>query len=211
MIRDSIQGRAWKFGSNVSTDSIAPGRLISLRANPPEYAKHVLEDNRPDFVQGVKKDDFIVADRNFGCGSSREIAPIIIKLAGVGAAAEKDPLPVLPMGVASEIVYTQGSGSHEVDPDPAASAKLGENEYLGTSTLCMGNELAVKVKMEGDKIAAIDIVQQQETAGVGSLALEALPARIIEAQSTEVDAVAGATVSSTALKDAVNNALAQVK
>ena len=95
--------------------------------------------------------------------------------------------------------------------DPTASAKRGENEYLGTSTLCMGNELAVKVKVEGGKIAAIDIVQQQETAGVGSLALDALPARIIEAQSTEVDAVAGATVSSTALKDAVNNALAQVK
>lgn len=89
MIRDSIQGRAWKFGSNVSTDSIAPGRLISLRANPPEYAKHVLEDARPDFVQGVKQDDFIVADRNFGCGSSREIAPIIIKLAGVGAVLAK--------------------------------------------------------------------------------------------------------------------------
>lgn len=89
MIRDSIQGRAWKFGSNVSTDSIAPGRLISLRANPPEYAKHVLEDNRPDFVKGVKQDDFIVADRNFGCGSSREIAPIIIKLAGVGAVLSK--------------------------------------------------------------------------------------------------------------------------
>ena len=83
MIRDSIQGRAWKFGSNVSTDSIAPGRLISLRANPPEYAKHVLEDNRPDFVQGVKKDDFIVADRNFGCGSSREHAPLAIKTAGI--------------------------------------------------------------------------------------------------------------------------------
>ena len=89
MIRDSIQGRAWKFGSNVSTDSIAPGRLISLRANPPEYAKHVLEDARPDFVKGVKQDDFIVADRNFGCGSSREIAPIILKLAGVGAVLSK--------------------------------------------------------------------------------------------------------------------------
>ena len=89
MIRDSIQGRAWKFGSNVSTDSIAPGRLISLRANPPEYAKHVLEDARPVFVKGVKQDDFIVADRNFGCGSSREIAPIIIKLAGVGAVLSK--------------------------------------------------------------------------------------------------------------------------
>lgn len=89
MIRDSIQGKAWKFGSNVSTDSIAPGRLISLRANPQEYAKHVLEDARPDFVKGVKADDFIVADRNFGCGSSREIAPIIIKLAGVGAVMAK--------------------------------------------------------------------------------------------------------------------------
>lgn len=133
------------------------------------------------------------------------------QLAGVGAAAEKDPLPVLPMGVASDIVYTQGSGSHQVDPDPAQSVQLGDGEYLGTSTLCMGNELAVKVKMEGGKIAAIDIVQQQETAGVGSKALDALPAQIIEAQSTEVDAVAGATVSSTALKDAVNNALAQAK
>lgn len=89
MIRDSIQGRAWKFGSNVSTDSIAPGRLISLRSNPAEYAKHVLEDARPDFVKGVKVDDFIVADRNFGCGSSREIAPIIIKVAGVGAVLAK--------------------------------------------------------------------------------------------------------------------------
>lgn len=89
MIRDIIEGRAWKFGSNVSTDSIAPGRLIGLRANPQEYAKHVLEDARPEFVREVQKDDFIVADRNFGCGSSREIAPIIINLAGVGAVLSK--------------------------------------------------------------------------------------------------------------------------
>ena len=89
MIRDSIQGKAWKFGSNVSTDSIAPGRLISLRSNPEEYAKHVMEDTRPEFAKGVKKDDFIVADRNFGCGSSREIAPMIIKVAGVGAVLAK--------------------------------------------------------------------------------------------------------------------------
>ena len=89
MIRDSIQGKAWKFGSNASTDSIAPGRLISLRSKPEEYAKHVMEDARPEFAKEVKKDDFIVADRNFGCGSSREIAPIIIKLAGVGAVLAK--------------------------------------------------------------------------------------------------------------------------
>ena len=89
MIRDEIKGKAWKFGSNVSTDSIAPGRLISLRANPKEYAKHVLEDARPEFAREVKEDDFIVADRNFGCGSSREIAPLIIKEAGVGAVLSK--------------------------------------------------------------------------------------------------------------------------
>jgi 3-isopropylmalate/(R)-2-methylmalate dehydratase small subunit len=89
MIRKSIEGRAWKFGSNVSTDSIAPGRLISLRSNPNEYAKHVLEDSRPEFAKNVRVDDFIVADENFGCGSSREIAPIIINIAGVGAVLAK--------------------------------------------------------------------------------------------------------------------------
>lgn len=89
MIRDSISGRAWKFGSNVSTDSIAPGRLISLRANPPEYAKHLLEDTRPEFVKEVKSDDMIVAGTNFGCGSSREIAPLIIRLSGVSAVLAK--------------------------------------------------------------------------------------------------------------------------
>jgi 3-isopropylmalate/(R)-2-methylmalate dehydratase small subunit len=89
MIRDNITGRVWKFGSNVSTDSIAPGQHISLRADPQEYAKHVLEVARPDFAMGVKEDDFIVADRNFGCGSSREIAPIIIKSSGIGAVLSK--------------------------------------------------------------------------------------------------------------------------
>lgn len=131
-------------------------------------------------------------------------------IAGANAAEEKDPLPALPMGVVSDIVYTQGSGSHQADADPASKVTLGSGEYLGTSTKCMGNELAVKVKMEGDKISDIEIVQQQETAGVGSKALDALPAKMIEAQSTDVDVVAGATVSSNALIDAVNNALEQV-
>lgn len=88
-MRETIEGRVWKFGSNISTDSIAPGRLIGLRANPSEYAKHVLEDTRPEFAANVKPDDIIVASSNFGCGSSREIAPIIIKLAGVGAVLAK--------------------------------------------------------------------------------------------------------------------------
>ena len=62
---------------------------MHLRSNPNEYAKHVLEDARPDFHENVKPGDLIVAGNNFGCGSSREIAPLIIKLSGVGAVLAK--------------------------------------------------------------------------------------------------------------------------
>ena len=80
-----LTGRAWKFGDSVSTDHIAPGRLFHLRSNLPEFAKHVLEDVRPEFPKEVQEGDFVVGGRNFGLGSSREHAPTIIKMAGVGA------------------------------------------------------------------------------------------------------------------------------
>lgn len=82
-------GKAWKFGDNISTDLIAPGRYFHLRSNMPELAKHVLEDARPEFVSLVKSGDFVVAGDNFGLGSSREHAPVIIKLAGVKAVIAK--------------------------------------------------------------------------------------------------------------------------
>jgi len=79
------KGNAWKFGDNISTDLIAPGRLFHLRSNLPELAKHVLEDADPEFASKVTPGDFVVAGNNFGLGSSREHAPTIIKLAGVAA------------------------------------------------------------------------------------------------------------------------------
>ncbi|MEM2883105.1 MAG: 3-isopropylmalate dehydratase small subunit [Nitrososphaerales archaeon] len=84
-----MAGRAWKFGDNISTDHIAPGRYFHLRSNLDELAKHVLEDARPDFPTNVKKGDFVVAGVNFGLGSSREHAPTIIKLVGVEAVLAK--------------------------------------------------------------------------------------------------------------------------
>ncbi|HPD15728.1 MAG TPA: 3-isopropylmalate dehydratase small subunit [Planctomycetota bacterium] len=84
-----IRGKAWKFGDGISTDHIAPGRLFHLRSNLPELAKHVLEDARADFAGKVARGDFVVAGSNFGQGSSREHAPTIIKLAGVGAVLAK--------------------------------------------------------------------------------------------------------------------------
>jgi 3-isopropylmalate/(R)-2-methylmalate dehydratase small subunit len=80
-----LRGKAWKFGDNVSTDLIAPGRYFHLRSNLPELAKHVLEDADASFPSKVQPGDFVVGGRNFGCGSSREHAPTIIKMAGVRA------------------------------------------------------------------------------------------------------------------------------
>jgi len=84
-----LKGRAFKFGDNISTDHIVPGRLAHLRSNLPELAKHVLEDADPTFASRVKAGDFIVAGSNFGLGSSREHAPMVIKLAGVSAVLAK--------------------------------------------------------------------------------------------------------------------------
>ena len=84
-----LRGYVLKLGDNISTDHIQPGRYSYLRSNLPELAKHVLEDVDPTFISRVKKGDFVVAGRNLGLGSSREHAPLIIKLAGVSAVLAK--------------------------------------------------------------------------------------------------------------------------
>ena len=83
------RGKAFKFGDNISTDHIAPGRLFHLRNDLKEFSKHVLEDADPNFASNVQKGDFVVAGHNFGLGSSREHAPQIIKMAGIGAVIAK--------------------------------------------------------------------------------------------------------------------------
>ena len=94
-------------------------------------------------------------------------------------------------------------------PEAAASIELGENEYLGEGKGMA--PLKVKLTMDGDKMTAIEIVEHEETAGIGDKAFEPVVNAILEAQSIEVDGVAGATITSQAIKDAVADALAQVK
>ncbi len=84
-----LKGRVFKFGDDISTDHIVPGRLLHLRSNLPELAKHVLEDADPTFAQRVRKGDFVVGGSNFGLGSSREHAPVVIKMSGVSAILAK--------------------------------------------------------------------------------------------------------------------------
>jgi 3-isopropylmalate/(R)-2-methylmalate dehydratase small subunit len=84
-----LKGRAFKFGDGISTDHIIPGRYASIRSNLPELAKHVMEGADPAFATRVNPGDFIVGGSNFGLGSSREHAPLVIKMAGVSAILAK--------------------------------------------------------------------------------------------------------------------------
>ena len=84
-----LKGRTFKFADDISTDLIIPGRYAYLRSNLPELAKHAMEDADPTFVSRVKEGDFIVGGSNFGLGSSREHAPLVIKMAGVKAILAK--------------------------------------------------------------------------------------------------------------------------
>lgn len=84
----NIRGTCWTFKADINTDLIIPGRYLNT-IDPKELAKHCMEDVDPDFPSKVKAGDIIVADKNFGCGSSREHAPIAIKAAGVSCVIAK--------------------------------------------------------------------------------------------------------------------------
>ena len=77
-----LQGKVWVFGDDIDTDAIIPARHLTT-SDPRELARHCMEDADPDFASEVQSGDIIVGGKNFGCGSSREHAPIAIKAAGV--------------------------------------------------------------------------------------------------------------------------------
>ncbi|MGI6368299.1 MAG: 3-isopropylmalate dehydratase small subunit [Anaerolineae bacterium] len=78
----AIQGRVWKYGDNIDTDAIIPARYLNTTSEQ-EMASHCMEDWDPSFVKGVQPGDIVVAGKNFGCGSSREHAPLALKASGV--------------------------------------------------------------------------------------------------------------------------------
>jgi 3-isopropylmalate/(R)-2-methylmalate dehydratase small subunit len=80
----TIEGKVWNFGKDIDTDLIIAARYLNTSV-PEELAKHVMEDADPKFVEKMEPGDLIVAGENFGCGSSREHAPIALKAAGVAA------------------------------------------------------------------------------------------------------------------------------
>jgi 3-isopropylmalate/(R)-2-methylmalate dehydratase small subunit len=84
----NFSGKVWKFGDNIDTDAIIPARYLNT-SDPNELALHCMEDADPDFVKKMKPGDIIIGGENFGCGSSREHAPIAIKAAGISCVVAK--------------------------------------------------------------------------------------------------------------------------
>jgi 3-isopropylmalate/(R)-2-methylmalate dehydratase small subunit len=87
-MESKLRGRAHKYGKNVDTDVIIPGKYCNI-IDPVELGKHALEGLDPDYTTKMSQGDVIVADTNFGCGSSREVAPIAIKGSGTSAVIAK--------------------------------------------------------------------------------------------------------------------------
>jgi 3-isopropylmalate dehydratase small subunit len=123
----TLKGNAWKFGRNIDTDAIIPARHCNT-ADPKELAKHCMEDADPDFVKKMRPGDLIVADSNFGCGSSREVAPVSIKAAGISAVIAKSfariffrnainiGLPILECALAADSI----AEGDEIEVEPAS-------------------------------------------------------------------------------------------
>ena len=121
-----IKGKVWKFGNDVDTDVIIPARYLNT-SDPEELAKHVMEGLDRAFSHKVKAGDILVAGKNFGCGSSREHAPIAIKAAGIQAVIAKSfarifyrnafniGLPIFESSEASEKI--QEADEIEIDAD----------------------------------------------------------------------------------------------
>ena len=133
-----------------------------------------------------------------GCGTSISMACIFGRRAGRNAAADA--------GSAYEGKLAADAGAYLNEEQ--LEVELASNQYLG-SDMGMGGTITVRVTVDGDKLADVEIVQADETVGIGSRAVEELPAAILEAQTWDVDAVAGATVSSTAIKNAVKQCMEQ--
>lgn len=130
------------------------------------------------------------------------------KIAGLNAAEAKDPLPKISAEpVESNIVYTAGSGSCE--RAETRTYDLAENQAVGTGR-SIGGEIDVMITMDGDTITDCQVVYEHETKGYGSMAVEQLPARIVEANGPDVDTITNATMASSAIRIAVMDAVEQL-
>jgi 3-isopropylmalate/(R)-2-methylmalate dehydratase small subunit len=138
-----LAGRAWKFGDDIDTDAIIPGRFLVIN-DPVELAQHLFEGVRPEMTAQVREGDIVVAGENFGCGSSREHAPLALKGAGVSAVVAKSFARIffrnainigLPLFVCSEVDKIRDGDPIEIDMAGGVIRNLASDESYKTTPL----------------------------------------------------------------------------
>lgn len=135
--------RAWKFKDDIDTDAIIPGRYLVIN-DPQGLAEHVFEGVRPEFAGEVRAGDFVVAGTNFGCGSSREHAPLGLKGAGVKAVVAKSFARIffrnainigLPLFISADVERIRDGDSIEIDADRGVIYNRSRGESYKTTPL----------------------------------------------------------------------------
>ena len=138
-----MAGRAWKFKDDIDTDAIIPGRYLVIN-DPQGLAEHVFEGVRPEFAGQVSAGDFVVAGTNFGCGSSREHAPLGLKGAGVEAVVASSFARIffrnainigLPLFVSADAERIRDGDSIEIDADEGIIYNRSRGESYRTTPL----------------------------------------------------------------------------
>ena len=138
-----MAGRAWKFKDDIDTDAIIPGRYLVIN-DPEGLAEHVFEGVRPEFAGEVRAGDFVVAGSNFGCGSSREHAPLGLKGAGVKAVIASSFARIffrnsinigLPLFVSADVERIRDGDSIDIDADEGIIFNRSRGESYKTTPL----------------------------------------------------------------------------
>ena len=138
-----MAGRAWKFKDDIDTDAIIPGRYLVIN-DPEGLAEHVFEGVRPEFAGQVRAGDFVVAGSNFGCGSSREHAPLGLKGAGVKAVVASSFARIffrnainigLPLFVSADVERIRDGDSIDIDADEGIIFNRSRGESYRTTPL----------------------------------------------------------------------------
>ena len=138
-----MAGRAWKFKDDIDTDAIIPGRYLVIN-DPEGLAEHVFEGVRPEFAGQVRAGDFVVAGSNFGCGSSREHAPLGLKGAGVKAVVASSFARIffrnainigLPLFVSADVERIRDGDSIDIDAEEGIIFNRSRGESYKTTPL----------------------------------------------------------------------------
>jgi len=138
-----MAGRAWKFGDDIDTDAIIPGRYLVIN-DPRELAQHLFEGVRPAMAVQVREGDIVVGGNNFGCGSSREHAPLALKGAGISAVVAKSFARIffrnainigLPLFICPDVDRIKDGDPIEIDMAAGVIHNLGSGESYKTTPL----------------------------------------------------------------------------